>query len=151
MTTITPVLWFDADLAEPLAYYAGIFPDFVVEHRQPAADGTIFMATLQIGGQRLMMINGGPAHAGFRESVSLFVSVEDQGEVDRLWELLTREGEPGRCGWLKDRYGLSWQIVPRQLGEFLGGDDPVRVARAREAMLGMDKLVIEELRAAYDA
>lgn len=151
MPTVTPFLWYDADLEEPIAYYEAIFPDLVVLHRGPGPDGTTFNATIEIYGQKLIMLNGGPQHAGFQESFSLLVSVESQGEVDDLWTQLTQDGgEEGRCGWLKDRYGLSWQIIPEQLGSLIGGDDPVRSQQALEAMFQMNKLDIATLRAAYD-
>ena len=151
MTTVTPFLWYDADLAEPLAYYASIFPSMQVVERSPGPDGSVFTATVELFGQRLMLLNGGPMHARFDESFSLFVSVQTQAEVDELWSKLTADGgEPGRCGWLKDRYGLSWQIIPDRLGELLGGPDPVRAKQALDAMLAMDKLSISELQAAYD-
>jgi predicted 3-demethylubiquinone-9 3-methyltransferase (glyoxalase superfamily) len=151
MPTITPFLWFDADLAEPIDYYGAVFPSLVVLDRAHGPDGAVFSATLEILGQRLMLLNGGPVHAGFTESISLFVAVENQQEIDDLWSKLTTDGgEPGRCGWLKDRYGLSWQIVPTRLGNLLGGSDPRRAQQALDAMLTMNKLSIEELQAAYD-
>jgi predicted 3-demethylubiquinone-9 3-methyltransferase (glyoxalase superfamily) len=98
-----------------------------------------------------MLLNGGPIHAGFTESISLFVSVESQEEIDDLWERLTvRGGEPGRCGWLKDRYGLSWQIVPTVLGTLLGSSDRIRAQQATDAMMQMGKLDTAALQAAYD-
>ncbi len=152
MPTITPFLWFDSDLAEPIAYYSSIFPDAAspaVGHTE--GDGPIFAATIELCGQQLMMLNGGPAHAGFTESISMFVSVESQEEIDDLWTRLTANGgEPSRCGWLKDRYGLSWQIVPSVLGALLGSSDRVRAQQATDAMMTMDKLDIEVLQAAYD-
>ncbi len=97
------------------------------------------------------MLNGGPVHAGFTESISMFVTVETQDEVDDLWDRLTADGgEAGRCGWLKDHYGLSWQIVPSVLGSLLGSSDRTRAGQAHEAMMTMDKLDIAELQAAYD-
>lgn len=152
MPSITPFLWFDTDLAEPIAYYTSIFPSTSTGGVQPRADdGPLFSAEIELCGQKLMLLNGGPAHAGFTESISLFVSVENQAEVDRLWEQLTANGgEPSRCGWLKDRYGLSWQVVPTMLGGVLGGPDRRRAQQAMDAMLGMGKLDIEALQAAYD-
>ncbi len=151
MTTVTPFLWFDADLDEPLRYYASIFPTMEVLDRGAMPDGTVMGATIRLFGQDLMLLNGGPAHAGFTESISLLVAVATQSEIDELWSRLTVDGgEAGRCGWLKDRYGLSWQIVPDRLGALLGGPDPRRAKQALDAMLTMDKLSIEELQAAYD-
>ncbi len=151
MTTVTPFLWFEADLAEPIAYYASVFPSMEVLERGDGPEGTIFSATIELFGQRLMLLNGGPAHAGFKESFSLLVAVETQPEIDDLWSRLTADGgEGGRCGWLKDRYGLSWQVVPDRLGELIGGPDPQRAQQALDAMLAMGKLIVGELQAAYD-
>lgn len=151
MPSITPFLWFDTDLAEPIAYYTSIFPDAVPSDGQPTTDGPTFAATIELCGQRLMLLNGGPIHAGFTESISLFVSVETQDEIDGLWERLTANGgEPGQCGWLKDRYGLSWQIIPAVLGTLLGSSDRVRAQQATDAMMQMGKLDAAALQAAYD-
>jgi predicted 3-demethylubiquinone-9 3-methyltransferase (glyoxalase superfamily) len=151
MTTVTPFLWFDADLAEPIAYYASVFPSMTVVETDTATDGPITVATIELFGQRITLLNGGPAHAGFKESFSLLVAVETQGEIDELWlRFTTNGGEEGRCGWLKDRYGLSWQIVPDRLGSLIGGLDPRRAKQALDAMLEMNKLCIDELQAAYD-
>jgi len=151
MTTVTPFLWFDTDLAEPIAYYASVFPSMVVLERSDGPEGAVFSATIEVFGQRLTLLNGGPAHAGFQESFSLLVAVETQREIDDLWSHLTDAGgEEGRCGWLKDRYGLSWQIVPDRLGALIGGPDPRRAKQALDAMLGMSKLSIDELQAAYE-
>jgi predicted 3-demethylubiquinone-9 3-methyltransferase (glyoxalase superfamily) len=149
MTTVTPFLWYDADLAEPLAYYASVFPSMEVIERTEGPEGTVFSAVIELFGQRLMLLNGGPAHVGFKESFSLMVLVSTQSEIDDLWSSLTADGgEESRCGWLKDRYGLSWQIVPDRLGDLIGGGDPRRAKQALDAMLGMDKLSIDELEAA---
>lgn len=152
MTSITPFLWFDADLAEPIAYYQGIFPEAGSPDMSSAGnEGPVSMASIELCGQQLMFLNGGPARAGFVEAISLFISVETQDEVDDLWERLTADGgEPGQCGWLKDRYGLSWQVVPTILGSLLGSSDRTRAQQAQEAMMGMNKLDIAELQAAYD-
>ena len=152
MATITPFLWFDTDLAEPIAYYTSIFPGPSAADVPTAGDGgPVFTATIELAGQQLMLLNGGPAHAGFSESISLFVSVDTQDEIDSLWDRLTADGgEGGRCGWLKDRYGLSWQIVPSMLGSWLGSPDRTRAQQATEAMMSMDRLDIAALQAAYD-
>jgi predicted 3-demethylubiquinone-9 3-methyltransferase (glyoxalase superfamily) len=149
MATVTPFLWFDVDLAEPIAYYSSIFPGATVPDL--VGDGPISMATIELCGQPLMLLNGGPAHAGFDESISFFVSVDTQDQVDHLWEQLTANGgEPGRCGWLKDRYGLSWQVVPALLGTLLGAPDRTRALQAQEAMMKMGKLDVAALQAAFD-
>ena len=152
MPSITPFLWFDTDLAEPIAYYTSIFPDAASpDVRRAADDGPIFTATIELCGQQLMLLNGGPVHAGFTEAISLFVSVDTQAQIDELWRRLTADGgEPGSCGWLKDRYGLSWQIVPSVLGTLLGSSDRVRAQQAIDAMMPMSKLDIAALQSAYD-
>jgi predicted 3-demethylubiquinone-9 3-methyltransferase (glyoxalase superfamily) len=148
MPSITPFLWFDSDLAEPVAFYTSIFPE---DASPEVDDGPIFTATIELCGQKLILLNGGPAHAGFTESISLLVSVDTQDEIDELWERLTTEGgEPGRCGWLKDRYGLSWQVVPTVLGSLLGSPDRTRAQQATDAMMQMSKLDIAALQAAHD-
>lgn len=151
MITLTPFLWFDTDLTEPIAFYTSIFPAVATGTDVSAGDGPIFSATIELAGQRLMLLNGGPVHAGFTESISLFVSVETQDEIDDLWHRLTIDGgEPGQCGWLKDRYGLSWQIVPSVLGELLGSPDRTRAQQAIDAMLQMGRLDVAALQAAYN-
>ncbi len=150
MPTITPFLWFDCDLAEPIRFYTSIFPDSAAPDLGPD-DGTIPAATIELCGQRLMLLNGGPALPGFNEAISLFVSVETQEEIDDLWSRLTADGgEPGQCGWLKDRYGLSWQIVPSILGTLLGSPDRTRAQQATDAMLQMGRLDVAALQAAFD-
>jgi predicted 3-demethylubiquinone-9 3-methyltransferase (glyoxalase superfamily) len=148
MASITPFLWFDGDLAEPIAFYRAVFDDAVVDG---ATEGPIYSATIELCGQRFMLLNGGPVHAGFTESISMFVGVDTQAEVDELWERLVADGgEPGRCGWLKDRFGLSWQVVPSMLGGVIGSSDRVRAQQAIDAMLTMGKLDVAALQAAYD-
>jgi predicted 3-demethylubiquinone-9 3-methyltransferase (glyoxalase superfamily) len=152
MASITPFLWFDTELSEPIAFYTSIFPDAqATDASTVGAGGPIFSATITLAGQELMMLNGGPAHAGFTESISLFVSVDTQDEVDDLWERLSANGgQTGRCGWLKDRYGLWWQIVPSVLGELLGSPERTRAQQTMDAMLTMDRFDIATLQAAYD-
>ena len=152
MPTITPFLWFDVDLADPIAFYTSIFPDSLgSEVGGVGNDQPIFSARITVCGQELFLLNGGPAHAGFTEAISLFVSVETQEEIDDLWHRLTENGgETGRCGWLKDRFGLSWQIVPSVLGSLLGSSDRTRAQQATDAMMQMDKLDIAALQAAFD-
>jgi predicted 3-demethylubiquinone-9 3-methyltransferase (glyoxalase superfamily) len=152
MPSITPFLWFDTDLAEPIAFYTSIFPDAASPDAHPTAeDGPIVSASIELCGQQLMLFNAGPPPAGFSESISLFVSVDAQDEINDLWERLTANGgEPGRCGWLKDRYGLSWQVVPTVLGSLLGSSDRTRAQQAIDAMMQMSKLDIAALQAAYD-
>jgi predicted 3-demethylubiquinone-9 3-methyltransferase (glyoxalase superfamily) len=148
--TITPFLWFDNNLEEALAFYTSIFDDTKVVHvTRDGGSGPVRWASFELGGQRFMALNGGPFYH-FTEAFSMFVSCETQAEVDRYWEALTADGgEPGQCGWLKDRFGLSWQVVPTALGELLGDPDPGRAGRVMLAMLGMTKLDIAGLRAAH--
>jgi predicted 3-demethylubiquinone-9 3-methyltransferase (glyoxalase superfamily) len=152
MPSITPFLWFDADLAEPIDFYTSVFPHASDPEVRRAGDGgPIFSATIDLCGQQVMLLNGGPAHAGFTEAISLFVSVDSQPELDSIWDkLVAGGGEPGQCGWLKDRYGLSWQIVPSMLGTWLGSPDRERAQQAMDAMLLMGRLDIAALQAAYD-
>jgi predicted 3-demethylubiquinone-9 3-methyltransferase (glyoxalase superfamily) len=153
---ITPFLWFDDNLEEALEFYRRIFPDSTVgelsryPEGSPLPAGTVLGATFELGGQRFMAINGGPMFP-FTEAFSLYVEVETQLDIERLWSALIADGgEPGRCGWLKDRFGLSWQVVPSRLPQLLGAPDPERASRAMQAMLGMGKLDIAALEAAAD-
>ena len=151
MPSITPFLWFDGDLAEPIAFYTSVFPDGSAPDVRHPDDGPIYTATIELWGQTLMLLNGGPVHAGFTEAISLVAGVDDQAELDRVWDHLVSDGgEPSRCGWLKDRYGLSWQVIPSVLGSLLGSSDRQRAQQATDAMLTMDKLDIAALQAAYD-
>jgi predicted 3-demethylubiquinone-9 3-methyltransferase (glyoxalase superfamily) len=150
MTKLTPFLWFDDDLEQAMAWYTSVFEDAEIVEATRTGDSPtdpVFSATFRIAGQEFRAINGGP-HFHFTEAISIFVDCDDQAEVDRLWELLTDGGEPSRCGWLKDRFGLSWQIIPRRLGELLGDPDPARASRARDAMLAMGKIDVAALEAA---
>jgi len=157
MQKITPSLWFDGRAEEAAAFYTSIFPDSRIEDvsRSPAENpstkaGEVLLVAFTLSGQRFVGINGGPQFP-FTEAVSFAVDCADQAEVDRYWEALVEGGgEHGRCGWLQDRFGLSWQVVPREMGAYLGGPDPAGAARAMEAMLRMQKLDLELLREAYD-
>jgi predicted 3-demethylubiquinone-9 3-methyltransferase (glyoxalase superfamily) len=137
--TVTPFLWFDASPAEVVGYYRSIFPDLQVHALNPMT------AEFEIGGQRLMALNGGPKHR-FTEAVSFFVACADQAEVDRYWDLLTADGgEESMCGWLKDRYGLSWQIIPKALMAYLSDPDRAKAERVTRAMLQMRKIDVDAL------
>jgi predicted 3-demethylubiquinone-9 3-methyltransferase (glyoxalase superfamily) len=157
MTTLYPCLWFDGKAREAAAFYTGLFPDSHIDEvwRSPADTpsgpaGTVLTVDFTIGGQGLQALDGGPDFK-FNEAVSLVYECEDQAEVDRLWDALTADGgEPGPCGWLKDRFGLSWQIVPKELGRLVRDPDPERARRAMEAMLKMGKIEVDELRRAAD-
>jgi predicted 3-demethylubiquinone-9 3-methyltransferase (glyoxalase superfamily) len=145
MPKVTPFLWFESGAREAFELYASVFEVAAV----PQGEGPgFFMGSIALPGTELQLFEGGPHHA-FNDAISLFVTVETQQEVDRLWQALSEGGEPGRCGWLKDRFGVSWQIVPSALGELLGDPDPERSGRVREAMLAMGKLDLAGLRAAH--
>lgn len=151
MQKITPFLWFDQNADEAIQFYLSIFKDSKViqESRYPEGApglaGTLMSATFQLEGQRFMALNGGPTFK-FNEAISLFVDCQTQAEVDDLWSKLTADGgEESQCGWLKDKFGVSWQIVPRALGEYLGDPDPTRASRAMQAMLQMKKIDIAAL------
>lgn len=149
MQTITPFLWFDNNLEEAMAFYTAIFKDSeILNVNRTGPDGPVFTATFRLNGQTFMALNGGPMFK-FTEAISMFVSVETQAEVDFLWDALLVGGEPSQCGWLKDKFGLSWQIVPTALGELMGDPDPVKSQRVMQAMLKMVKLDIQGLRDAH--
>ena len=149
MPTITPFLWFDDDLEEALDLYTGLFPDarIVEAHRTP--DGKLFYGTFTLAGQTFFGMNGGPGHP-HTDAFSVFVMCEDQAEVDRYWDALTAEGTPVACGWLTDKFGLSWQIVPKRLMELQADPDPARVKRTVDAMMAMVKLDVAALERAAD-
>jgi predicted 3-demethylubiquinone-9 3-methyltransferase (glyoxalase superfamily) len=152
---IVPNLWFDTEAEEAAAFYCSIFPDSRVltvaryTEAGPGPAGSVMTVEFELAGQRVVAINGGPQFQ-FSEAISLAVMCEDQDEVDRYWERLTDGGEEGPCGWCKDRFGLSWQVVPRGMDELFADPDQSRAARAMQAMFGMRKLDIAALRAAAD-
>src|SRR6266850_4653744 len=155
MQKITPFLWFDGQAEEAMNFYVSIFKNSKVIHVSrygeagPGPKGTVMSATFQLEGQQFMALNGGPLFK-FTEAISLFVSCETQEEVDDLWNKLTAGGgAPSQCGWLKDKFGLSWQIIPTALIEMLADKDPEKSKRAMEAMLGMTKIDINRLREAH--
>jgi predicted 3-demethylubiquinone-9 3-methyltransferase (glyoxalase superfamily) len=149
MLTITPFLWFDTQAEEAMNFYASIFPDTKVLSVQRAGD-QVMAVTFELQGQKFMGLNAGPVYK-FNEAVSFFVGCETQKEIDELWAKLTAGGgEPGRCGWLKDKFGLSWQIVPNTIGSLLGHPDRAKAGRATQAMLQMNKLDIAALQRAFD-
>ncbi len=153
MPAITPSLWFDNDLEEAIEFYAAVFPNSSVEtidrytDAGPGTPGEVVSAVFTLNGQRFVGINGGPQFP-FTEAVSFMVSCRDQAEVDYYWDRLLDGGVESQFGWLKDRFGLSWQIVPDRLNELTGDPDPARATAASRAMLGMRKIVIAELEAA---
>lgn len=143
MVTVTPFLWFNNNLREAVAFYKTVFPDARIEG---VSD---FMATFELAGQRFNALNGGPKYS-FNEAVSFFISVDTQEDVDYFWTKLTADGgEESRCGWLKDKYGLSWQVVPSALGKYLSDPDRSKADRAMQAMMKMGKIVIADLDKAF--
>jgi predicted 3-demethylubiquinone-9 3-methyltransferase (glyoxalase superfamily) len=155
--TITTCLWFDTQGEEAAEFYCSVIPNSRVTgvsrygDAGPGTPGAAMTVNFELDGRPYLALNGGPQFH-FTEAVSLMVHCQDQDEVDRYWETLTADGgEEGNCGWLKDRFGLSWQIVPVQLFDLLGDPDPDRAQRAMKAMLGMHKLDIAGMRAAADA
>ena len=151
---ITPYLWFDANAEEAMDHYVSIFRNsrIVGVTRYGAAGpgpaGSVMIGTFELAGQEFIALNGGP-HFQFTEAISLLVTCESQDEVDDLWAKLSAGGAPGQCGWLKDKFGLSWQIVPRVLIELLQDPDPAKSQRVMRAMLRMTKIDIARLRQAY--
>ena len=155
MQKITPFLWFDNQAEEAMNFYISIFKNSKIVSVSrygdagPGLKGTVMTATFQLNGQEFMVLNGGPEFK-FTEAISFFVNCETQQEVDELWEKLSEGGEKGRCGWLKDKYGVSWQIVPSALGELMNDQDPEKSKRVMQAMLQMHKIDIKVLKQAYD-
>jgi predicted 3-demethylubiquinone-9 3-methyltransferase (glyoxalase superfamily) len=152
---ITPFLWFDNQAEEAMNFYVSIFRNSKVisigryGEAGPGSKGTVMTVSFELEGQEFMALNGGPQYK-FTEAISFFVNCETQEEVDELWEKLSEGGEKGPCGWLKDKYGVSWQIVPTVLGEMLSDPDPARSQRVMKAMLQMKKIEIEGLKKAYE-
>ncbi len=156
MNKITPFLWFDDQAEEAAHFYTSVFPNSRLLSISrlgddvPGPKGKVMIATFELNGQQFMALNGGPQDFHFSEAVSFYVDCETQEEVDYLWEKLTEGGEPGQCGWLKDKYGLSWQIVPKALTEMLADKDAAKASRVTQSMLKMSKIDVAELRKAYE-
>jgi len=157
MQKITPFLWFQDNGEEAIAFYASVFKNAKITRTTrygdevPGPKGKVMSATLEIEGQEFMVLNGGPVEGfTFSPAISFFVRCETQSEIDELWDKLTEGGEERQCGWLTDKYGVTWQIVPAMLGELLGGSDPEKAQRATAAMMKMVKLDIAELQKAYN-
>ena len=156
MQKIVTNLWFDDDAEEAAEFYVSVFPNSRIlgtshyTEAGPRRAGTVMAVDWELDGQRFTGINGGPQFT-FSEAISLLVECDDQAEIDYYWQKLREGGgEEGPCGWLKDRFGLSWQVVPRGIDDLLGGDDPERGARAMRAMFQMKKIDVAALRAAAD-
>jgi len=154
MQKITPFLWFDNNAEEAINFYLSIFKNSRIVNMTrygeagPGPKGTVMTATFQLDGQEFVALNGGPQFT-FSPAISFFVKCETQREIDELWEKLSAGGEKSKCGWLRDKYGLSWQIVPPVLIELLNDRDPEKSQRVMKAMLQMDKIDIGTLKQAY--
>ena len=155
MQRIVTNLWFDTEAEEAAEFYTSIFKDSRIVHvaryteAGPRPAGTVMTVEFELDGQRFIGINGGPQFK-FDEAISLMINCETQDEIDYYWERLTEGGEESQCGWLKDRYGLSWQVVPTGMDELFSDPDPERARRAMEALLKMRKLDVAALRSAAD-
>lgn len=160
MQQIIPFLWFNGEAEQAVNFYVSLFENSTIERVSrygdagPLPAGTVMTIEFQLDGQDLMALNGGETEPGPQGpcpgAVALFVSCETQPAVDKIWAGLADGGQTLRCGWVKDRYGVVWNIVPTGLGEYVGGSDPEGAKRAMQAMLEMDKLDIEQLRRAYE-
>ncbi|HEY4348471.1 MAG TPA: VOC family protein [Gaiellaceae bacterium] len=150
MNGITPCLWFDIEAEDAAQLYTSVLPNSKIldvsryGSAGPRPEGLAMMVSFELNGQKFQALNGGPQYT-FSEAISFSISCESQEEIDAYWSKLSDGGEEGPCGWLKDRFGVSWQIVPTALGRLLGDSDPERAQRAMAAMLGMKKIQIEEL------
>ena len=155
MQKITPFLWFDGNAEEATNYYISIFKNSKIVsvtrygEAEPGSKGTVMSTIFQLDGQEFFALNGGP-HFTFTPAISFFVNCETQEEVDELWEKLSEGGEKQRCGWLKDKYGLSWQVIPAALGKMLQDKDTRKSRSVMKAMLQMEKIDMEGLKQAYD-
>lgn len=155
MQKITPFLWFDGNAEEAMNFYTSIFKNSkILSIRRygeagPGPKGSVMTGTFQIEGQEFMALNGGP-HFKFTPAISFFVNCETQAEVDELWDKLCAGGETMQCGWLKDKFGVSWQIIPKALGELLDDKDPQKSQRVMKAMMKMIKIDVEGLKRAYE-
>lgn len=156
MSKIAPCLWFDTEAEEAARFYVSLLPDSRIDHvqRNPVDSpggkaGTVLVVDFTLAGQKFMALNGGTRFE-YTHAVSFKIDCEDQAEVDRLWEALGEGGQIEQCGWLKDRYGIPWQIVPKALPRLLGDPDQARSGRVMQALLGMVKIDIAGLQAAYD-
>ena len=156
MQKLTPCLWFDTEGEEAATFYTSVFPNSkIVEITRygsagPRAEGTVMTVSFELDGQRFTALNGGPDFS-FNEAISFEVACKDQAEVDTYWSALSEGGQQGPCGWLKDRYGVSWQIVPTRLNELIADPDQEKAQRVMAAMLKMGKIEVDELERAAAA
>ena len=155
MQKIVPFLWFDGRVEEAMDFYTSIFKNCKVGDVSrygeggPGPAGSVMSASFRLDGQEFIALNGGPVFT-FTPAISFFVRCETQSEVDELWEKLSEGGEKSRCGWLKDKFGVSWQVIPSLLGQLLGDDDAEKSQRVMHAMLQMDKIDMKTLQLAYN-
>lgn len=155
MQKITPFLWFNDNAEEAVNFYATVFPDSQVTNlvrygkAGPGPDGSVLTASFRLQGQDFIALNGGPKFK-FNESISFVINCRNQEEVDHYWEKLSEGGETSQCGWLKDRFGLSWQVVPVVLSKLLGSGNAAGAGRVMQAMMQMDKLVVAKLEEAFE-
>ena len=155
MSKITPFLWFDNNLEEAITLYTSVFKNSKVTNMVrygeggPGNAGTVMTASFELEGQKFTGLNGGP-HFKFTEAVSFYINCETQEEIDYYWDKLSEGGEESRCGWLKDKFGLSWQVIPNVLGELLGHPDRQKANNAMQAMMKMQKLDIATLKKAVE-
>jgi predicted 3-demethylubiquinone-9 3-methyltransferase (glyoxalase superfamily) len=156
MQRISPCLWFDTEAEAAANFYTGVFKNSKIKsvthygEAGPMPAGTVMVVTFELDGVEFIALNGGPIYK-FSEAVSLSIGCRTQAEVDHYWDALTKGGEEGPCGWLKDKYGLSWQVVPLEFTELMARSDAKRVKRMTQAMMKMKKLDLAQLKAAYDA
>jgi predicted 3-demethylubiquinone-9 3-methyltransferase (glyoxalase superfamily) len=157
MSTIQPFLWFNNQAEEAANFYVSTFKNSKIlgvyryGEGAPQPAGSVMTVSFSLNGMPFIALNGGP-HFKFSEAISFLISAETQEEIDNLWEKLTGDGgEPGQCGWLKDKFGVSWQVAPPILAEMLGNKDRAKAGRVMQTMMGMKKIIISELQAAYDA
>jgi predicted 3-demethylubiquinone-9 3-methyltransferase (glyoxalase superfamily) len=154
MQKITPFLWFDGKAEEAANFYVSIFKNSKINHVSrygdagPGPKGSVMIVSFQVEGQSFTALNGGPQYK-FTPAISLFVNCQDQAEVDHLWEKLSTGGATQQCGWLTDKYGVTWQIIPKALMELMQDKDPVKSQRVFKAMMKMNKIEVEDLKKAY--
>jgi predicted 3-demethylubiquinone-9 3-methyltransferase (glyoxalase superfamily) len=155
MQRITPFLWFNNEAEEAASFYTSVFKNSSINHiarntkDTPGPEGSVLVVSFMLDGQSFTALNGGPAFK-FNEAISLVVTCKNQEEIDYYWDRLTADGgAPSQCGWLKDKFGLSWQVVPEKMGQLMAGPDAAKSAKAMQALMGMQKLDIAALEEAY--
>lgn len=150
MSKITPFLWFDTQAEEAMNFYITLFKNSKAHGVSKGPDGKVFSVSFELDGQKFHGLNAGPQFK-FNEAISMYVDCKDQAEVDYFWNALTADGgEESMCGWCKDKFGLWWQIIPKQLGELMGDPNPAKARNVTQAMLQMKKIIVADLQKAYD-